>query len=418
MKWTYSFLAEIAKSDGGLIQTGPFGSQLHERDYVSQGIPVVMPKDIVEGRIDSADIAMVSEETARRLSRHMLSEGTIVLPRRGEISKRAFVSAEQSGWLCGTGCLKIELKGNLVFPQFLHYYMGQEKVTSWLEQHAVGSTMLNLSAGIVSELPVSYPSLDVQRKTVDILSAYDDLIANNRRRMALLEESARLLYQEWFVRLRFPGHEHTRIVGGVPDGWSMVVLPEAIHINPRTVLSDDEHHWWVEMADLPTNSMVIHNAVKREGRSGSKFRNGDTLLARITPCLENGKTGFVDFMSVGECGRGSTEFIVLRSRKLTPEYVYCLSRTYSFREHAIKSMIGASGRQRVQERCFDEHHILVPPPPILRLFEELAVPVFRQVKALHSQNQKLRQARDLLLPRLMSGEVELMMIFSERGATE
>src|SRR5436853_4416145 len=98
------------------------------------------------------------------------------------------------------------------------------------------------------------------------------------------------------------------------------------------------------MSNLTTGSMVIQNAIKRDGRSGSKFRNGDTLLARITPCLENGKTGFVDFLPEGEVGRGSTEFIVLRSKRVTPEFVYCLARTYEFRENAIKSMVGSSGR--------------------------------------------------------------------------
>lgn len=143
----------------------------------------------------------------------------------------------------------------------------------------------------------------------------------------------------------------------------------------------------------------------RDGRSGSKFQNGDTLLARITPCLENGKTGFVNFMATGEAGRGSTEFIVLRSKRVTPEFVYCLARTYHFRENAIKSMIGSSGRQRVQESCFEKFMMFVPPPSLLRLFSEFATPVFEQIKTLHAQNQKLRAARDLLLPRLMSGEI-------------
>jgi type I restriction enzyme S subunit len=237
------------------------------------------------------------------------------------------------------------------------------------------------------------------------LSAYDDLIENNRRRMELLEEAARQLYREWFVRLRFPGHEHTPIINGVPERWGHVPTPEAVEINPLTKLSDEAEHWWVEMSDLPTHSMVIQNAIKREGRSGSKFRNGDTLFARITPCLENGKTAFVNFMAEGEVGRGSTEFIVLRSKNLTPEFVYCLARTYAFRENAIKSMVGSSGRQRVQESCFEKFLVLVPPDSLLSLFDESVKPMFEQVKVLHSQNQRLRAARDLLLPRLMSGEI-------------
>ena len=405
MTWSAATLGDIAERDGGLIQTGPFGSQLHQSDYVPDGIPVIMPKDITNGRVDSASVARVSQETADRLSRHQIRPRTIVLPRRGEITKRAFIRDDQAGWLCGTGCLQIELKGKHVLPEFLYYYMEQQDVARWLEQHAVGTTMLNLSAGIVTEFPLRYPTLAMQHRIADILSAYDDLIENNRRRMALLEEAARQLYREWFVRLRFPGHEHTRITNRVPEGWERVPTPEAIKINPPTRLSDEAEHWSVQMADLPTDSMVIQQATKREGRSGSKFRNGDTLFARITPCLENGKTAFVDFLEDGEAGRGSTEFVVLRGKRVTPQYVYCLARTHDFRGNAIKSMVGSSGRQRVQESCFEKFLVLIPPSTLLTLFTDSVRPQFRQIKTLHAQNQKLRAARDLLLPRLMTGEI-------------
>lgn len=110
-------------------------------------------------------------------------------------------------------------------------------------------------------------------------------------------------------------------------------------------------------------------------------------------------------MADGEKGRGSTEFIVLRSKGVTPEFVYCLARTYHFRENAIKSMVGSSGRQRVQESYFEKFLVWVPPRTLLNLFTESVGPMFQQIKVLHSQNQKLRAARDLLLPRLMSGEI-------------
>ncbi len=284
-------------------------------------------------------------------------------------------------------------------------YLFDATIKRRAQQFSQGATQDNLSQEKLLSLEFDVPRIDKQSRIADILSTYDDLIENNRRRMAMLEESARLLYQEWFVRLRFPGYEHTRIVDGVPEGWDRVSTPEAIDINPKTKLSEDDEHWYVEMADLPTDSMVIQGAVMRDGRSGSKFQNGDTLLARITPCLENGKTGFVNFMAPGEAGRGSTEFIVLRSKRVTPEFVYCLARTYDFRENAIKSMVGSSGRQRVQESCFEKFLVFVPPPLLLQLFSEFAEPIFEQIKSLHAQNKKLRAARDLLLPRLMSGEV-------------
>jgi type I restriction enzyme, S subunit len=306
---------------------------------------------------------------------------------------------EQDYWPLNTALYVVDFKGT--HPKFAAYFLRHVLRDYQSDKAAVPGVDRN----VLHEIKVHAPDPKSQRKIAAILSAYDELIENNRRRMALLENTARLLYQEWFVRLRFPGHEHTRIVDGVPQGWQRVPAPEAIEVNPPTKLSDEEEHWWVEMADLPTDSMVIQNAIKRDGRSGSKFRNGDTLLARITPCLENGKTGFVNFMAENEVGRGSTEFIVLRSKRLTPEFVYCLARTYAFRENAIKSMVGSSGRQRVQESCFDKFFVLTPQGSLLDLFSESAEPIFQEIKSLHMQNQKLRDARDLLLPRLMTGEI-------------
>jgi type I restriction enzyme, S subunit len=289
--------------------------------------------------------------------------------------------------------------------EFLFYALlaRREHIREMATEASHGTKRLETS--VLSEFKIPVPDRDTQHRVASVFSVYDELIDNNRRRIALLEEAARALYREWFVRLRFPGHEHTTITEGLPENWDRVPTPEAVYINPRTTLSDELEHWSVEMADLPVDSMVVEQATLREGRSGSKFRNGDTLFARITPCLENGKTAFVDFLEEGEVARGSTEFIVLRSKRVTPEFVYCLARTYDFRENAIKSMVGSSGRQRVQESCFDKFLVLIPPRNLLVAFSATIGPMFLQIKTLHLQNRKLRVARDLLLPRLMKGEI-------------
>lgn len=291
-------------------------------------------------------------------------------------------------------------------PDYVYYLSMSPLLREPAIKSMIGSSGRQRAQKVVVENTlVPTPTLPEQERIASILSAYDDLIENNRRRIQLLEQAARLLYKEWFVRFRFPGHEHVKVIEGVPAKWERVATPIAIDINPHTKLSDDREHWWVEMGDLPLDSMVIQSARRREGRGGSKFQNGDILFARITPCLENGKTAFVDFLSNGETARGSTEFIVLRSKRLSPEYVYCLSRTYAFRHNAIKSMIGSSGRQRVQESCFDKFMVLIPPLAILGAFTDIVRPIFRQIRTLHVQSQEAGKARDLLLPRLMSGEV-------------
>jgi type I restriction enzyme S subunit len=181
-----------------------------------------------------------------------------------------------------------------------------------------------------------------------------------------------------------------------------------VSINPRVVIPRDGEKPFVPMGCLANDSMLITDIECRAGNSGAKFQNGDTLFARITPCLENGKTGFVQFLSDAQSvAFGSTEFIVLRSNTLTPEFVYLLARSEAFRGVAIKSMTGASGRQRVQERCFDDFKIAHPPRALLDRFSAIVAPSFRMIQRLHLQIQNLRRTRDLLLPRLLSGQVEI-----------
>ena len=359
-----------------------------------------------DGALDLSEIRHVSEEEYPRWTRRVTPQaGDVVFTYEATLHRYAIIPDGFRGCL-GRRVALVRPDPNQVDSRYLLYFFLSRGWRQVIEGNVVtGATVNRVPLERFPSFPVALPRLRIQQQIADVLSAYDDLIENNRRRMALLEEAARQLYREWFVCLRFPGHEHTRITNRVPEGWERVPTPEAVEINPPTRLPDEAEHWSVEMADLPTDSMVIQQATKREGRSGSKFLNGDTLFARITPCLENGKTAFVDILEDGEAGRGSTEFIVLRGKRVTPEFVYCLARTHDFRGNAIKSMVGSSGRQRVQENCFEKFLVLIPPSTLLTLFTDSVRLQFRQIKTLHAQNQKLRAARNLLLPRLMTGEI-------------
>jgi type I restriction enzyme S subunit len=161
------------------------------------------------------------------------------------------------------------------------------------------------------------------------------------------------------------------------------------------------------MAGLSTANMTIdlsESEIRTESTS-VRFRNGDVLLARITPCLENGKTGYVNFLAADEVACGSTEFIVMRGRMVSPFFTYCLARTTVFRETAIKSMTGSSGRQRVQPACFNEFSVGLAKQSIREQFDDFVSPLFQQIALLERQSNQLSKARDLLLPRLMNGEI-------------
>jgi type I restriction enzyme S subunit len=215
------------------------------------------------------------------------------------------------------------------------------------------------------------------------------------------------IYREWFVRFRFPGYQEAKFEKGIPKGWGLKSVAEAIDINPSERPHKDDVKPYVGMEALSTSSMYFEVSEFRQGNAGSKFRNGDTLFPRITPCLENGKKGFVMCLDPGQIAIGSTEFIVFREKLLTPEYIYLLSCFEPFRTHAEISMVGASGRQRVAENCFSFFLIAVPPKPVLDLFTEQVRPMFGAIKNLNRQNKVLDESKSMLLPRLISGKLSV-----------
>lgn len=347
----------------------------------------------------------------KEFERYGLKFGDIVMCEGGEPGRCAIWKNQTSQMMIQKALHRIRPKETLDY-RFLFYnllHLGQTKA---FDQYFTGSTIKHLPGEKLAKVEVVVPPSPVQRRIASILSAYDDLIENNTRRIAILEEMARRIYEEWFVRFRFPGHEQVRMVesdlGLIPEGWKVVAASDAITISPKVRVPKEGLKPFVPMGSLSENSMLIADIEEREGNSGSKFQNGDTLFARITPCLENGKTGFVQFLpSHDAVAFGSTEFIVLRSRTLCPEYVYALARSDEFRANAIKSMSGATGRQRVKEACFDAFLLAQPDAETLQRYREIVQPMFAMIRKLAAKNANLRATRDLLLPKLISGELDV-----------
>ena len=208
----------------------------------------------------------------------------------------------------------------------------------------------------------------------------------------------------------FPDSFEDSELGKIPKGWKVCSLPEVFEINPTRSLSKGVLAPYLDMSNMPTQGPSPVSWVMREMGSGMKFVNGDTLVARITPCLENGKTAFVDFLADGEVGWGSTEYIVLRPMgAIPPIFTYLLARTDDFRTFAIQQMTGSSGRQRVPADSLDKYRIFTPKmdSPIFRHFGELVSPMFGRIKAAMEQSRTLAALRDALLPKLLSGEIRV-----------
>ncbi len=162
-EWEALHLKFLCPEKSG-IKTGPFGSQLHASDYVESGIPVIMPTNMSNGRVEKRNIAMVSENTARRLKSQSCKNGDILFARRGELGRCALIKETEDGYLNGTGCLRVRLQITKAYPSFMVEYFSTSYIKNWLERNAVGQTMLNLNTEILSTIPVSVPSLPEQKK--------------------------------------------------------------------------------------------------------------------------------------------------------------------------------------------------------------------------------------------------------------
>jgi len=393
------------------------------KEFHGRGVRLVNMGELFEFDFLGAQPMKRIELNERELATSLLEAGDLLFARRSLVlegsGKCSLIRDVPEPTTFESSIIRVRLRRDDANPWFYHYFFRAPQGRAAMASIATRTAVSGITGTNLARLPVPRPPRALQDRIVDVLSAYDDLIENNAKRIEILEEMARSLFREWFVNFRFPGHEKVKRVaspiGEAPEAWRVVPVNEAVEINPRTQVPSEGEKPFVPMGGLSHSSMLIEDIEVREGNSGAKFRNGDTLFARITPCLENGKTGYVQFLPDDEAvAFGSTELVVLREKLLTREMVYLLARSGSFRSHAIKSMTGASGRQRVQDRCFDTYLVAVPPRPLSERFTEAVRPMFTSVHALARKSRNLRATRDLLLPRLISGELDVSGIEARR----
>lgn len=375
-----------------------------------QGIPFVTISNINSmNQLDFSDTMFVPKEYYQSLDeKRKVRKGDVLYSVVGSFGIPVLIKEERP-FVFQRHIAILRPKEDIVDSGFLFYTMLSRDFYAKADAVAIGAAQRTVSLGSLRNIKIDVPSLESQKHIADILSAYDDLIENNQKQIKLLEEATQRLYKEWFVDLRFPGHENTKIVDGVPEGWNWCKLEDAIQFDPKVTLTKERMKQFVPMSALSTSSMVLDESQFTETttNSGSKFQNGDTLLARITPCLENGKTAYVSGLESDEGTVGSTEYIVMRAKTINSYMVYLLARTDDFRQSAINSMSGSDGRQRVKSDKLKMLDYLQPTSELVEKFENVEEPIFEKIYRLSKQMQQARQARDLLLPKLMSGEVEV-----------
>lgn len=382
-------LGEICQLEKGSIQTGPFGSQLHQSDYTEVGIPVIMPADIIDGKVLEDRIARVDDNFADKLQRHTLEIGDIVFARRGDIGRQALITSREENWLCGTGCLKVNLgKKEIISPIFLHYYFKLPEVVDYLKNQAIGATMPNLNTEILKRIPIRYPSIENQNKIIGILSAYDELIENNKKRIALLETMAEELYKEWFVRFRFPNYENTEFEIGMPKNW---------------------------------HTELIKNLVDRK-RFGKLFKEDEVSEKGNIPVYDQSRDNFFGFYNGEPEHKASFENPIIIFGDHTCKMKILFS-DFSLAENVIPFkakdnvnlnylfyLIKDSVKTTEYKRHWTEltnKKVLIAPIELQNKFSEIIQGNLKMIDNLVHQNFKLAESRDSLLPRLISGNLSV-----------
>ncbi|MGD9129267.1 MAG: restriction endonuclease subunit S [Candidatus Woesebacteria bacterium] len=359
----------------------------------NSGIPLVTAKVVKAGRIDYSNPEYITKETWKNwMTRGLPKKGDVVITTEAPLGEVAQLDTANIG--LAQRLLTLRGKDGELDNTFLKYYLlsyiGQQELVS----RATGSVVKGIRQSEFRKVRVLLPSYDEQLKIASVLGSLDEKIELNRKTNQTLEEMGKALFKNWFV-------DSEALEGAI-------ALESLIELNPRESLKKGETTKYVEMKDLPEQGMWVSSQISKPYKGGSKFRNGDSLMARITPCLENGKSALVSFLEAGELAFGSTEYIVFRPNdNQYREYVYFLVRNEQFRQHAIKSMVGSSGRQRVQIDAIRNYKLKSPQTALIRKFHNSMEPIFQQIKINALENEKLSSIRGSLLPRLMSGKLRV-----------
>lgn len=387
------------------IQDGNHGEK-HPKtaDYVPEGVPFIMASDISSGRVDVASASKLPQSITDKLRIGFCFGGDVLLSHKGSVGYVA-IAPEHDPYL-------------MLTPQVTYYRVNCEKLSARFLSYAFREPMFQKrlfsiagqqgTRGYVGikaqrQLKIRFCPRPIQDRIVDTISPYDDLIENNRRRINLLEEAARMLYREWFIHFRFPGHEHVKIIDGLPEGWARRALATVVDVVKDTVKPADfvEGDIHIGLEHIPRRSFTLAEWEPIEGLASGKarFAEGDILFCKIRPYFH--KVGFTL-----RSGLASSDAIVWRVKESEDwPLVVCATSSDHFVAVASKTVREGSKMPRADEKVLLGYSIPKPPEGLLSVFNNSILLITQQCKTLALQNRALAQARDLLLPRLMSGEI-------------
>ena len=430
-------LGDLCVSENG-VQTGPFGSQLHKRDYVNIGTPIITVEHLGENRIIHETMPRVSDEDKSRLSKYVLRDGDIVFSRVGSVDRRSLVRKEEDGWLFSGRCLRVRPDRNKIDPVFLSYFLGLPSFKEHIRSIAVGATMPSLNTKILNDVTVYFPTLPEQRRIAHILGTLDDKIELNRRMNETLEEMARAIFKDWFVdfgpvRAKMEGREAylpeeiwrlfpDRLVeselGEVPEGWGVGTVSDlCISITSGGTPSRKQPEYWEngtitwfktgELHDSPIMDSEEHITSLGLGHSSAKLWPTGTVLF----ALYGATVGRLGVLANPATANQATAGLI-PDQEIGTSF---LRHTLVEAREPLRNIAGGAAQQNINQRILKEHKVFVPQIDLVTMFNLIIDPIHRGQLSRIKESNALTQQRDAILPGLVSGNIEATAVLP-RGA--
>lgn len=432
--WEYKSLGAACQGGGGSIQTGPFGSQLHASDYVPVGIPSIMPQNIGDNRIVEDGIARITPKDAQRLSRYLVQAGDIVYSRRGDVERRALVRDHETGWLCGTGCLRVRLGKQGADPRYASYYLGHPDVREWIVRHAHGATMPNLNTSILAACPFLEPPLIEQRAIAHIIGTLDDKIELNRRMSETLEAMARALFKSWFVDFDpvrakaegrapagmdpatanlFPSELIDSELGLIPEGWRISTVEQLTTLVTKgTTPSKSQGYTTHGIRFVRVNAIDGHGEILSDqllhidcetddALSRSRLCAGDILVS-IAGTI--GRVAVVEGWLLPANTNQAVALLRPDTSLVEPDLLFRHATSTAIQRHFNERIVHAV-QANLSLSTIKAAKIALPDRETQRALSAPISSFHESIRRNRHESQTLARVRDALLPRLLSGEL-------------
>jgi type I restriction enzyme S subunit len=412
---------EYKLEDVATVQTGPFGSQLHQKDYVEIGTPIITVEHLGDNRITYQNLPKVTKEDKERLKKYHLQEGDIVFSRVGSVDRRALVTKKEDGWLFSGRCLRVRADEKLANGAFLSYYFGQENFKEYIRRIAVGATMPSINTKILSEIVVTLPDLPTQTAIAEILSSLDDKIELNNKINQELESLAQTLFKQWFIDFEFPnengepykssgGEMVESELGEIPKGWEVKRLSEIIILTGGgTPKRDNGEYWngnilWFSIQDVPSQSGPVVVDTK-EKITVTGLNNSSTKILSIGTTIITARGTVGKLALVASPMAMNQSCYGVNGIDGIGKFFNYLNLSNAVDE--LKRNTHGAVFDTITSSTFQTIKTILPDSIILTEFERLLEPLFLSIESNVRENQELTNLRDTLLPKLISGELAI-----------